>query len=225
MSGLNTLILDLLKDWGLNEALGQIVVSALVIVIWIIVGLALNLVFRKAIYRLMKSRDFQSRTATIGKLITSIVRYTVWLIVFVIVLRELNIDVMPIVASAGVLGLAVGFGAQQIVKDFISGFFIIFEGVFNVGDLIQVDDFTGNVLKIGLRATNLQNWKGEVKTVANGNIRGVINYSKNDSLAVVELGVSYSTDFAKLIEYMEEFINIEFEKYDKIIDKTKYYGF
>ena len=224
MSGLNTIILDLLKDVGLSEAVAALIVSAIIIVLWLIVGVIINYIFRKSIYKIMKSRDFESRTTTIGKLITNVVKYVVWLIIIVVVLREMNIDVMPIVASAGVLGLAIGFGAQQIVKDFISGFFIMFEGVFNVGDLVQVDSFTGNVVKLGLRTTIIQNWKGEVKTVANGDIRGVINYSKNDSLAVVELGVAYETDFTKINDVMDEFVALEFDRHDSIIELPKFLG-
>ena len=224
MGGLNTIILDFFVGLGLSQVLAEILVSAIVIVLWIVVGIILNFVVRKSIFRLMKSRDFESRTTTIGRLITSVVRYTIWLIILVVVLREMNVDVMPIVASAGVLGLAIGFGAQQIVKDFIAGFFIMFESIFNVGDLVQIDGFTGSVVKIGLRTTTLQNWKGEVKTVANGEVRGVINYSKNDNLAVVEFGVAYDTDFGKLTELMQEFVTIEFDKYDNIIEVPNYLG-
>jgi small conductance mechanosensitive channel len=211
-------------DLGVTEIISEILVSVIVIVLWVIVGFLSNTLIRKSIYRLMKSRDFESRTTTIGKLVTSVVRYVVWLLVLIIILREMNIDIMPIAASAGVVGLAIGFGAQQIVKDFISGFFIMFEGVFNVGDLVEVDNFTGNVLKLGLRTTTIQNWKGEVKTVSNGDIRGVVNFSKNDSLAVVEFGVAYDTDLIKLNEVMDEFIQIEFDKYDNIIELPKYLG-
>lgn len=224
MGGLNTIILDFFTELGLTTVVAEILVSVIVILLWLVVGIILNFVVRKSIFRLMKSRDFESRTTTIGRLITSVVRYTIWLIILVVILREMNVDVMPIVASAGVLGLAIGFGAQQIVKDFIAGFFIMFESIFNVGDLIQVDGFTGNVVKIGLRTTTLQNWKGEVKTVSNGEIRGVINYSKNDNLAVVEFGVAYDTDLGKLSELMQEFVSIEFDKYDNIIDKPNYLG-
>ena len=224
MSGLNTLLFDFLVGLGLSDVLAQVVVSAVIIVVWIIVGFLLNLIIRKGIYRVMKSRDFESRTTTIGRLLTSIARYTVWLIILVVILREMSVDVMPIVASAGVLGLAIGFGAQQIVKDFIAGFFIMFEGVFNVGDLVEVDGFTGNVVRLGLRTTVIQNWKGNVKTISNGEIRGVINYSKNDSLAVVEFGVAYETDLVKLTEHMEEFCALVFDRHDDIIDLPKFLG-
>lgn len=224
MDGLNILILDLLSSWGISLPLAQVIVTVIVVILWIITGIILNYVVRKMIYKVMKSKDFQSRTTTIGKLLTSIVRYTIWLVIFVAILRELNIDVMPIVASAGVLGLAIGFGAQQIVKDFFSGFFIMFEDIFNVDDLVLIDGFTGKVVKLGLRTTVIQNWKGEVKTVANGEIRGIINYSKNDSLAVVEFGVSYDTNLSELHKVMDEFVQVEFDKYDNIIEKPNFLG-
>lgn len=224
MDGLHTIIFDFLVGLGLTEALTEVIVSFVVIVLWFFVGIMLNLLIRKSIYRVMKSRDFESRTTTIGRLLTSVAKYAVWLIIFVTILREMNVDVMPIVASAGVLGLAIGFGAQQIIKDFISGFFIMFEGVFNVGDLVLIDGFTGNVVRLGLRTTVVQNWKGEVKTVSNGEIRGVVNYSKNDSLAVVEFGVAYETDLVKLNEHMEEFCQLVFDRHDNIIDKPKFLG-
>mgnify|MGYP000957529781 CR=1 FL=1 len=224
MDGLSTVISDFIMGLGVSEALSQIIVSTISVVVWVIVGLLLNFMIKKSVFRIMKSRGFESRTTTIGKLLISVARYALWLVILTIILREMNIDVMPIVASAGVLGLAIGFGAQQIVKDFISGFFIMFEGVFNVGDLIEIDDFTGNVVRLGLRTTVTQNWKGQVKTVSNGNIRGVINYSKNDSLAVVEFGVSYDTDLSKLNELMDEFCALVFDRHDNIIDKPQFLG-
>lgn len=224
MSGLSTIIFDFFVGLGLTEVISEIIVSAIIVVVWVIVGFVVNLIIRKGIYRVMKSREFESRTTTIGRLLTSVARYAVWLIILIAILRELKVDVMPIVASAGVLGLAIGFGAQQIVRDFISGFFIMFEGVFNVGDLVEVDGFTGNVVRLGLRTTVIQNWKGNVKTISNGEIKGIINYSKNDSLAVVEFGVAYETDLVKLSEYMDEFCQLEFDKYDNIIDSPKFLG-
>ena len=224
MDGLSIIISDFIVGLGVSDLLAQIIVSIMSIVVWIIVGFILNFVIKKSIFKVMKARDFESRTTTIGRLITSVARYALWLIILVIILREMNVDVMPIVASAGVLGLAIGFGAQQIVKDFISGFFIMFEGVFNVGDLVEIDGFTGNVVRLGLRTTVLQNWKGEVKTVSNGDIRGVVNYSKNDSLAVIEFGVSYDTDFTKLTELMDEFCALVFDRHDNIIDKPQFLG-
>lgn len=224
MDGLKILFTDLLQGLGLSDVISTILVSLVVVILWIVVGVVLNLIVRKAIYRVMKSKNFHPRTTTIGKLTTSVSRYTIWLIIVFVILRELNVDVTPLIASAGVAGIALGFGAQRIIQDFISGFFIMFESVFNVGDLIEADGFKGSVKSLGLRTTVIENWKGEVKTITNGDIKGVVNFSKNSSLAVVEVGVAYETDMLKLSEIMEEFITTEFDKNENIIEKPKFLG-
>ena len=128
------------------------------------------------------------------------------------------------IASAGVIGLAIGFGAQEIVKDFISGFFIIFEESFNVGDVIEADGFKGNVLELGLRITKIRNWRGEVKIIRNGQMDSIINYSKGDSIAVINFGVSYNTDLVKFPKLINKFIGSIDGKYDMVIEKPKYLG-
>lgn len=224
MSELKTLLIDFLNGLGMSEVLSQILISVIVIIIWLFVGFVLNLIVRKSIYRVMKSRNFHPRSTTIGKLSTSVSKYTIWLIIIFVILREMSVDVTPLIASAGVAGIAIGFGAQRIIQDFISGFFIMFENVFNVGDLIEADGFKGTVKSLGLRTTVIENWKGEVKTITNGDIKGVINFSKNSSLAVVEFGVAYDTDMVKLSEYMQEFELLEFDRNENIIEKPKFLG-
>jgi small conductance mechanosensitive channel len=148
----------------------------------------------------------------------------VWFIVILIILAELNVDITPIIASAGVLGLAVGFGSQEMVKDFIAGFFIIFESIFNVGDVIEVQGFKGNVTSIGLRSTVITNWKGEVKTVSNGDISSCINFSKNDSLAIVDFGVAYDTDLNNLKTVVEAELENFKSKYEDMIELPQFLG-
>ncbi|KAJ3198208.1 hypothetical protein HK101_007728 [Irineochytrium annulatum] len=104
-----------------------------------------------------------------------------------LLLSEINIQVGPLLASAGVLGLAIGFGAQGLVKDVITGFFIILEDQFAVGDVIQTGTYKGTVEVIGLRTTKLVSWQGEVHIIPNGTIASVTNYSMSNSLAVVDI--------------------------------------
>ena len=141
-----------------------------------------------------------------------------------VILTELEIDITPFIASAGVIGLAIGFGAQEVVKDFISGFFIIFEESFNVGDVIEVDGFKGNVLELGLRITKIKNWRGEIKIMRNGQMDSIINFSKGDSIAVINFGVSYETNLVNFPKLINEFIKSIDGKYDMIIEKPKYLG-
>lgn len=224
MGELKLLFTEFLQGIGLSDVISTILVTLVVVILWVIVGIIINITVRKSIYRVMKAKNFHPRTTTIGKLTTSVSKYTIWLIIIFVVLRELSVDVTPLIASAGVAGIAIGFGAQRIIQDFISGFFIMFESVFNVGDLIEADGFKGSVKSLGLRTTVIENWKGEVKTITNGDIKGVVNFSKNPSLAVVEVGVAYNTDMALLSEVMDEFITLEFDKNENIIEQPKFLG-
>ena len=209
---------------GINSAIGNLIVSAISIALWIIVGFILSFIVRKIIKRFLKLSKDNARSITIGKLLNNIFKYVIWFIIVISILSELNVEIAPIIAAAGVLGLAVGFGAQEIVKDFISGFFIIFEGSFNVGEIIEVDGFKGTVLTLGLRTTTIENWKGEVRIINNGDISSVINFSRNNSIAIVEFGVAYDTDLMKLSEIMDGYIEKAFDEYDPIVEKPKFLG-
>lgn len=224
MNSFKDILINLFKDIGLSSDFSNIVVSLILIVIWIVIGLISIIIVRQILYKLLKIKERGARALTVGKLTSSISRYVIWFIISMIILTELGIDVTPIIASAGVIGLAIGLGAQAIVKDFISGFFIIFEESFNVGDVIKVDGFRGDVIELGLRTTKIKNWRGEIKIIRNGDIGSLINFSKTDSIAVINFGVSYDTDLVNFPKLMDKFIKSIDGKYDVIIEKPKYLG-
>ena len=227
MSSLGETILEFLTSsdgLNLNVALAQIAVTAVMIIVWIMVGLLLMRVLKFTINKAMRTNDNEPRALTVAKLMTSIIRYVVWFIILLLILGELNIDITPIIASAGVIGLAVGFGAQEIVKDFISGFFILFEGSFNVGEIVEIDGFKGSVLSLGLRTTVIENWLGERKIINNGNISSLINFSKNDSTAIIDFGVGYDTDLDKLNKLMSIFVEDMKQKYEVIVETPQFLG-
>lgn len=211
---------------GLNFSveISNLIASLIVIIIWIIVGIISIYVVRQILYRVFKIKDRGPRSLTIGKLISSISKYAIWFIVIMIILSELEIDITPFIASAGVLGLAIGFGAQSVVKDFISGFFIIFEESFNVGDVIEIDAFKGTVLDLGFRTTKLKDWKGDIKIVRNGDINSLVNFSKAESTAIIDFGVSYNTDLNVFKVKMEVFIESITGKYIVVIEPPKFVG-
>ena len=128
-----------------------------------------------------------ARMRTLVSLLTSLLRWAVGFVVLVMVLRELGVDVLPIVVSAGVLGLAVGFGAQSLVRDVITGFFLLFEGLLHVGDIVQIGATTGVVESIGLRITTLRTDDGALRVVPNGQITEFANYSEGGARAVVDI--------------------------------------
>ncbi len=150
--------------------------------------------------RQKEDEEFQKRTKTLGE----IVRYVIVLVVFAVatmtVLKELGIDIGPVLAAAGIVGLAVGFGAQSLVKDIISGFFILLEDQIRVGDVVNIADKGGLVEKVGLRTTVLRDLHGNVHYVPNGSIAVVTNMTKEYSRYVFDIGVAYREDVDEVIE-------------------------
>jgi len=224
MTGIREILYDFLISLSFPEVLSNIVVIILTILLWVLVGILAQLLIKKILYRVLKIKQKGPRALTIGKLAASISKYFIWFIIGMSILREMNVDITPFIASAGVIGLAIGFGAQEIVKDFISGFFIIFEESFNVDDVVEVDGFKGKVLSLGLRATRIQNWKGEIKIITNGNINSIINFSRADSIAIVEFGVSYDTDLLKLQELMAVFVQNTYLNFEDIVETPVFFG-
>lgn len=227
MNSLGVTILEYLtNESGLNfnDVLARILVTGVMIVVWIVIALVLMKVLKVVIKKTLRVDKNGPRARTIYKLLTSVTRYVVWFIVTLMIFGELNVNLTPIIASAGVLGLAIGFGSQEVVKDFLSGFFILFEGTFNVGEVVEVDGFKGTVKSLGLRTTIIENWVGERKTINNGNIGSIINFSRNDSIAIVEFGVSYDTNLEKLSKVMETFVVELKEKYENITDTPQFLG-
>ena len=142
----------------------------------------------------------ERRMVTVGKLLKNVTSYAVHFITLLLVLGTFGIDLAPLLAGAGVVGLAIGFGAQSLVKDVITGFFIILEDQFAVGDVIQTGDYKGTVEVIGLRTTRIQSLTGEVYIVPNGSIVAVTNFSLRNSLAVVDISVKTEEGDNRAIE-------------------------
>jgi small-conductance mechanosensitive channel len=135
-----------------------------------------------------------ARAETIGLVLRSIVVSAVWIVATMLVLGQLQIDLAPLIAGAGIGGIALGFGAQSIVKDFLSGLFMLIEDQYGVGDIIDVGDATGTVEKVSLRSTAIRDVYGTVWHVPNGEIQRVGNFSQLWSRALIDVEVSYDTD-------------------------------
>ncbi len=144
------------------------------------------------------------RTKTIGDLFKSIVTGVLVAIVGTMMLSEVGVDIAPIIASAGIIGLALGFGAQSLVKDFLSGVFMIVEDQYGVGDVVDVGEATGTVEAVTLRVTRLRDLQGTVWYVPNGEILRVGNMSQNWSRAVVDVSVAYSEDINRVKRVLAE---------------------
>ena len=143
------------------------------------------------------------RVHTLAPLLKNLALYALSFVVGIVVLQEVGVDVRALAVSAGVLGLAVGFGAQSLIKDVITGFFILFEGLVRVGDAIEVGGHTGVVAAIGLRVTRLRLFNGAQRIVPNGDLTQFANYNRGWARAVVDVGVTYDTDVRRALEALE----------------------
>ena len=150
----------------------------------------------------MNEREKQA--ATLGKVIRNISRILVWGVAVMMVLKELGIDIGPILAGIGIMGLAVGFGAQSLVKDFLAGMFILVENQYNVGDVIEAAGAKGQVEKITLRATTLRDLKGNVHIIPNGTIGVVTNRTRQWSRFVLDIGVAYKENVDEVMGVLKE---------------------
>ena len=136
----------------------------------------------------------EARAETIALVLRSIVTAVVWSIAALLVLGQLDIDLAPLIAGAGIGGIALGFGAQSIVKDFLSGLFMLIEDQYGVGDVIDIGPATGTVEEVSLRSTTLRDVHGTVWHIPNGEITRVGNYSQLWSRALIDVEVAYDVD-------------------------------
>ena len=143
------------------------------------------------------------RAQTLAPLLKNVALYALSFTVAMVILQEMGVDMRAILVSAGVLGLAVGFGAQALIKDVIAGFFILFEGLVRVGDVIEVGGHTGTVESIGLRVTTMRVPNGALRVVPNGELTQFANYNRGWARAMVDVGVTYDTDVRRALDTLE----------------------
>lgn len=212
------------KLWfNLGEGLLRIIVIVLIAGIAVRVGK--NLIER--LFHKKRHSPFQiteRREETLKKLTQNILAYIIYFTAFTMVLGVLSIEIGPLLASAGIAGLAIGFGAQNLVKDIISGFFIIFEDQFGVGDYVAFSGIEGTVEEIGLRTTKVKSWTGEQQVIPNGNITQVTNYSVHNGLAVVDINVPYENDIDKAERIIENILAELPGKYEQIVSVPVIHG-
>jgi small conductance mechanosensitive channel len=146
------------------------------------------------------------RAETLSSVLGSLATVLIILVTVLMLLEELNVDTTPLLASVGVIGVAVGFGAQQLVKDVIAGFFMIFENEIRVGDVAVINGTGGLVQEMRLRSTILRGIDGTVHVFANGNINTLSNMTKGFSYYVVNLGVAYKEDTDRVCEVVREVV-------------------
>ncbi|MBI2204631.1 MAG: mechanosensitive ion channel family protein [Candidatus Rokubacteria bacterium] len=165
--------------------------------------LALFLVYRlvvRVVDRVTARREISTpRVRTVGVLLTNLARWLLAFVVLVVVLTELGIDVRALLVSAGLVGLAIGFGAQTLVRDLISGLFLLFEGLVSVGDVVEIGGHRGTVETIGLRVTRLRQDDGSIRVVPNGLLNDFVNLSVGFARATVDVTVGHAADLPRAL--------------------------
>jgi moderate conductance mechanosensitive channel len=144
------------------------------------------------------------RRATMIPLVRSAFGYAVYFGTAVLILSRLGFNPMPFLAGAGLLGLVIGFGAQSLINDVVSGFFILFENIYLVGDIVEVGSARGAVEAIEFRTTRIRDAEGRVHVIRNGDMKPVINYSKDYGVAIVAVEVPYDADLQRVFTSLRE---------------------
>jgi small conductance mechanosensitive channel len=191
--------------------LGVVATSGMRIAIILAIAWTASFVFMRAIrgFRLrvtnrLDDRETIKRAETLGRVFKYIASVVIWLIATMLVLSEIGISVAPILGAAGVAGLAIGFGAQSLVKDYFTGFFLLLENQIRQGDIVKIGDHAGLVEEVTLRYVQLRDYDGNVHFVPNGSIVTVVNMSRGFAQAVVDIGVAYKEDIDRVTGIMRD---------------------
>lgn len=159
---------------------------------------------------------------TLVPVANSVLRYAVYFCMIIMGLQEIGVDTSPILAGAGLLGLAVGLGAQTLVGDIVAGFFILFEGIFLVGDRIRVGEAVGTVEEIGIRLLKIRDEYGVLHCIPNGEVRQVANHARDYVNAVVEFSLPYDEDIPTILEHLRNQLSEKRSMHPDILSDTDF---
>lgn len=188
-----------LNSFPLLENYSGIIIFLLRVIILVIVGkllMRLGYALIGNLFNTDKTRfKMESRKAkTLDVLLKSVLRYAIYFLVGIAIIDALGVPTTSIIASAGIVGLAVGFGTQGLVKDVLTGFFILFEDQFSVGDYVETAGLAGVVEEVGLRVTKLRDFSGVLHIIPNGAIDKVTNHNRGNMRAMIDVSVAYEED-------------------------------
>jgi small conductance mechanosensitive channel len=196
---------------GHLQGLGGVAASGLRIVCIVIAAWVLIYLTQRGIRALrihiasrFDDREAVKRAETLGRVFRYLAAVVISLIAGILVLSELGVSVAPILGAAGVAGLAVGFGAQSLVKDFFTGFFLLLENQIRQGDVVQLGEHAGLVEEVTLRYVQLRDYDGHVHFVPNGSITSVVNMARGHAQAVIDVGVGYGADLDTAMALMRQ---------------------
>jgi len=201
--------LETFQNWIVQELPLIIVLTIALIVLLRIVRFAIKRLKKTLVKHSVKSENVdtvesEKRINTLTGIVWGLLRIILWAIYIMLILQQFRVNIAPILASAGILGLAVGFGAQELVRDFISGFFILLEDQVRTGDIAIIDGTGGLVEKIALRTITLRDFSGIVHIFQNGKISNLSNMTKEWSAMVFDIGVAYKENTQEVMDLMKQ---------------------
>lgn len=194
---------EIIKKWILNSGLKILFVIIATLIAFKLVNLLTKRLFGKPPGE-PDAGEFDKRTKTLRAIIHSALDFVISIVAFMIILDIFEIQIGPILAAAGVVGLAVGFGAQKLVADIITGFFMILDDQIRIGDVVQIGDKAGLVEKINIRRIVLRDLGGDVHYIRNGSVDLVTNKTKEFSYYIFDIGVAYRENVDEVIEVIKQ---------------------
>ena len=198
---------EILQDsgkWLISSGLRIFLILLLTLVAVKIIQLVMDRLFHHLFKNNKEDIEIQKRSDTLNSVIKNVINITIVVVALMMILEQLGVDIGPILATAGVVGIAVGFGAQQVVKDIIQGFFILLDDQIRVGDWVEIAGKGGLVENVNLRMITLRDLAGNVHFVRNGEITVVTNMTKEYSRYIFDIGVAYREDVDEVIEVIKQ---------------------
>ncbi|MDF2672623.1 MAG: mechanosensitive ion channel family protein [Clostridiales bacterium] len=223
-------VLDLLKvdekyEYIIRYAYAILKIIIIIILSKIVIKLGSSIIER--FFKKQKTSRFglnERKADTLCELLKSILRYVIYFIAIMWIFESLGFNITTVIAFTGAAGVAIGFGAQNLVKDIITGFFILFEDQFAVGDYIIIEGMSGIVEVLGLRITKIRDFSGDLYIIPNGSITKVTNKSRGNMRALVEFQIAYEEDIDNAIKVIKR-VNEEMKKdFKQIVDGPEVVG-
>ncbi|MBV5191517.1 mechanosensitive ion channel family protein [Staphylococcus chromogenes] len=235
MKQLESILRNLIQPLLEPETYSNLLTKLIIVLIYVLVAFLVTRILNKIIAQFFKVNNKSKKTPrakrskTLITLVQNVVGYLIWFITGTTILSKFGISVESILAGAGVVGLAIGFGAQTLVKDIITGFFIIFENQFDVGDYVSIKNngsliAEGTVKSIGLRSTRIMSITGELSTIPNGTMSEVTNFSVTNGVALVDIPISTSENIELVEQKLGVFLKSIPKKYEIFIDTPQVLG-
>jgi moderate conductance mechanosensitive channel len=245
--------LDLTGDRSVAEAADFLIGKPLTILFIVVVAVVVNRLGRRAVKRALRSLQTgavqerlgavrraapaslletgqmslraEQRLEALTSVLRSVLSFAIMLVAVLMILGEIGVELGPLIAGAGIIGVALGFGSQSLVRDFLSGLFILIEDQFGVGDIVDLDGTTSGVVEaVSLRTTRLRAVDGTVWHVPNGEIRRVGNMSQHWSRALLDIEVAYATDLARAQEVIREIAHAVWREDADVLDEPEVWG-